>query len=182
MPPMATTASRVICRLESNRLRGLTASRHNAAKPMVFMVLRSVEEAAEQIESDHPQRALHRRGEAGEERVGEGGNDGKQRGRDARQAEPLGNPEDAPGHNGQMEAGDHQHMKGAGALKAHAQGMGEIGAVACNHGGEHDGVVGRKAQRWGQTAHGCGQGQQAGAGGVLQFAYATGERLTGWLT
>ena len=25
------------------------------------------------------------------------------------------------GHDGQMEAGDHQHVKGAGALKAHAQ-------------------------------------------------------------
>ena len=38
---MATTASSVICRLESKRLRGLTASRHSAAKPMVFMGLRS---------------------------------------------------------------------------------------------------------------------------------------------
>ena len=38
---MATTASSVICKLESNRLRGLKASRQSAAKPMVFSGLRS---------------------------------------------------------------------------------------------------------------------------------------------
>ena len=32
-------------------------------------------------------------------------------------------------------------MKGAGALKAHAQRMGQVGAVAGNDGGQHDGVV-----------------------------------------
>ncbi len=41
MPPMETTASSVIWKLESKRLRGLKASRQSAAKPMVFRTLRS---------------------------------------------------------------------------------------------------------------------------------------------
>ncbi len=57
----------------------------------------------------------------------------------------------------------HQHVKGAGALKAHAQGMGEISAVAGDHGGQHDGVVLGEAQRVRQPPHGRGQGQQARA-------------------
>jgi len=41
-----------------------------------------------------------------------------------------------------MEAGDDQHVKGAGALKADAKSMVEVGAVAGDHGGEHDCVFG----------------------------------------
>ena len=62
-------------------------------------------------------------------------------GRDAGKAKAARHPEDAAGHDGQVKAGDHQHVKGAGALKAHAQRMGEVGAVAGDHGGQHDGVV-----------------------------------------
>ena len=76
-----------------------------------------------------------------------------------------------------MKARDDQHVKGAGALKAHAQRMGQIGAVAGDHGGQHDGVVLAEAQRRGQAAHGGGQGQQARAGGVLQSADAAGEKV-----
>ena len=76
-------------------------------------------------------------------------------------AQAARNPEDASGHNGQMKARDHQHVKGAGALKAHAQRMGQVGAVAGDHGGQHDGVVLGEAQRRGQPASWRGQGQQA---------------------
>ena len=101
----------------------------------------AVKQAAEQIESDHPQRALHGRGEAGEERVGEGSDDGEERCGDARETQAAREPEDASGDDGEMKAGDDQHVKGAGALKAYAQGVGEIGAVSGDHGGQHDGVV-----------------------------------------
>jgi hypothetical protein len=67
-------------------------------------------------------------------------------------------------------------VKGAGALKAGAQGVGEVGAVAGDHGGEHDGVVGVR-RRGGQAAHGGGEGQDAGAGGVLKGADAAGEEV-----
>jgi hypothetical protein len=51
--------------------------------------------------------------------------------------QPARQPEDAAGHNGQMKAGDHQHVKGAGALKAHAQRVRQVGAVAGDHRGQH---------------------------------------------
>jgi len=81
-----------------------------------------------------------------------------------------------PADDGQMKARDYQHMKGTGAFKAHAQRMAEVGAVAGDHGGQHDGVVLSEAQRAGQAAHGGGQGHQAGAGGVLPPADAAGEK------
>ena len=112
-------------------------------------------------------------------RVGERGQNGDECGRDAGKAQAARKPEEAAGHDGQVEAGDHQHMEGAGALKAHAQRVGQEGAVAGDHGGQHDGVVLRKAQGSGQAAHGRGQSQQAGARGVLHAADAAGEKEAG---
>ena len=142
----------------------------------VQSVALAVDETAKQVKGDHPEGALDRRGEAGKERVGERGKNRKQRGRDARQPEPLCDPEEAAGHDGQVKARDHQHMKRAGALKAHAQLVGQEGAVAGDHGGQHDGVFLGEAQRNGQAAHGSGQGQQAGARGALQADQAAGEK------
>ncbi len=139
----------------------------------------AIKQTAEQVERDHPQRALHRRGESGEERVAEGSKNGEERGRNAGETQAAREPEDASGDDGEMKAGDHQHVKGAGALKAHAQGMSEVGAVAGDHGGQHDGVVLAEAQGSGQTAHGRGQGQQAGARGMLPAADSAGEESAG---
>ena len=139
----------------------------------------AVEKTAEQIEGDHPERALDGRGEAGEERVGEGAEDGEECGRDAREAEAAGDPEQAAGDDGEMEAGDDEHMKGAGALEADAERVGEKGAVAGDHGGEHDGVVGREAKGGRQAAHSDGKGQEALGGGVLPTTDAAGERGCG---
>jgi hypothetical protein len=66
-------------------------------------------------------------------------------------------------------------MKGAGALKAHAQRMSQIGAVAGDHRGQHDGIVLGKSQGRGQAAHGRGQSQKAATGCVLQSAYPAEE-------
>ncbi len=104
-----------------------------------------------------------------------------ERGRNARKAQAARDPKQEAGHDGQVKARDHQHVEGAGALKAHAQRVGQVGAVAGDHGGQHDGVVLREAQGGRQAAHGCGQGQQAGAGGVLQAADAAGEKKAGIL-
>ncbi len=57
--------------------------------------------------------------------------------------------------------------------------MGEVSAVAGDHGSQHDGVVLGEAQGRGQTAHGRRQGQEARAGGVLQTAQAAGEEKAG---
>ena len=46
-----------------------------------------------------------------------------------------------------MEARNHEHVKRAGALKAHAQRMRQVSAVAGHHRGQHDGVVLAEAQR-----------------------------------
>ena len=170
MPAMATTASSVICRPASKRLRGLSGEQAERGKADgVQGAALAIDEAAEQIEGDHPQRALHGRGEAGEERVGERRGDGDERGGHARQAHAAREPEMQRSDDGQMEAGDDEHVEGAGALEADAERAGEIGAVAGDHGGEHDGVVGGEAQRRRQAAHGCGQCEQARGDGVLQM-------------
>jgi hypothetical protein len=88
----------------------------------------------------------------------------------------LRDPEDESGNDGEVEAGDHQHVKGAGALKADAQGVGKVSAVAGDHGGEHDGVVLSEAEGRGQAAHGGGQGEQARAGGMLEGGDAAGKK------
>ena len=106
----------------------------------------AVEEPGEQVEGDHPEGTLDGGGEAGEEGVGEGREDGEEGGRDAGEAQAVGEPEDASGDDGEVKAGDYEHVKGARALKAGAQGMGEVGAVAGDHGGEHDGVVGGETE------------------------------------
>ena len=53
--------------------------------------------------------------------------------------------------------------------------MGEVGAVAGDHGGQHDCVVRGEAQRRGQTAHGRGQRQQVRTGSLLKGVNAAGE-------
>ena len=127
------------CVEETARTEGQQAQRGESDG--VHHVALAVEEPAKQIESDHPERALDRRGKTSEECVGERGQYGGERGRDAGKAKAARNPKQAASHDGQVKARDHQHVKGAGALKAHAQRMGEVGAVAGDHGGEHDGVV-----------------------------------------
>ena len=74
-----------------------------------------------------------------------------------------------------MKAADHKHVKRTSALEANAEGMREVGTVAGDHGGEHDGVVWCEAQGRRQAAHGGGQGKKAGTGGVLQGADAAAE-------
>ena len=89
-PAMATTASSVICRLESKRLRGLTTSQAQRGKPDgVQRTALAVQQPPQQIERHHPERALHRRGKTGEERVGKRGGDGEKRGGNARQPSRL---------------------------------------------------------------------------------------------
>ena len=139
----------------------------------------AIEKAAEQVEGDHPKRALDGRSEAGEERVAEGGQDGEERGRDARQAQAAGEPEDASGDDGEVKAGDDQHVEGAGALEADAESVGEVSAVAGDHGGEHDGVVLGEAQGSRQAAHGGGKGQKVGTGYLLEGVDAAGEGVSG---
>jgi len=93
--------------------------------------------------------------------VTEGCGDGEQCSWHARDAQPLGYPEDTRGDDSQMEAGDDQHVEGAGALKSDAQGVGQVSAVSGDHGGNHHGVVRRETQRRGQAAHGRWQSQQS---------------------
>ena len=62
----------------------------------------------------------------------------------------------AAGNNGKMKTRDHQHVKRAGALKADAQRMRQVGAVAGNHRGQHDGVVRRSGEGRRQASHRAG--------------------------
>ena len=85
-------------------------------------------------------------------------------------AQPLCDPENAPGDDGQMKARDHKHVKRAGALKPRSQRMREISAIAGHHCGQHDGVVLAEAKRARQLSHRGGQCQQACSDGVLRIA------------
>ena len=86
---------------------------------------------------------------------------------------------DACGDDGEVEAGDNQHVKGAGALKADAERMREVSAVSRDHGGEHHGVVRRETKRSREPAHGGGKSEQARGCGVLPDAETAGERRFG---
>jgi len=64
----------------------------------------AIKDAADEVERDHPERALHGCGEAGEEGVGEGREQGEECCRDAGQTESAGEPEDASGDDGEVKA------------------------------------------------------------------------------
>jgi hypothetical protein len=86
-------------------------------------------------------------------RIGERTGKREQRGRYSRHAQLPREPEDAAGDDGEMEARNHEHVKGAGALEADAQILVEVSAVAGHHGGEHGGVIRAEAQHGRQALH-----------------------------
>ena len=141
------------------------------------------DEAAEQVEGDHPEGTLYRLAEAGENRVGEGGGDGEERGREPREPDALGEPEDDSGEDGEMEAGDDEQMEGTGALEADAGALLKPFAVAGNHGGEHGGVLGGEGQECRETRFlaggrawaALGEGHDSFAAGLLEGLETTGE-------
>ncbi len=55
----------------------------------------------------------------------------------AGQPQQGGQAEDACSEDSQVHAGDDQQMKGAGAFKAHAGLVIQVGAVAKDHGAQH---------------------------------------------
>ena len=93
----------------------------------------AIQQPADQVHRDHPERALHRRREAREQRVGERCGDGGQRGCNIGQAHSSSNPEDASGDNRQMKPRHHEHMKRPRPLKACTHGTGEECAVSGGH-------------------------------------------------
>ena len=95
------------------------------------------EQAREQIEGHHPEGALHRFAESGEQCVAEGARDGHRRRPDAGQPQQGSQGEDACSEDSQVHAGDDQQMKGAGAFKAHAGLVFQVGAVTQDHGAQH---------------------------------------------
>ena len=136
------------------------------------------QEAAGEVEGDHPEGALHGLAEAGEDGIGERGGYGEHGGRKAREANSLGEPEDDAGEDGEMEAGDDEEMEGAGAFEADAGAALEPGAVAGNHGGEHRGVFGGEAEEFGEPAGRCvgvGELHDLFAGGLLEGFQAAGQ-------
>ena len=137
------------------------------------------DQAAEQVERDHPERALHWLAEAGEDGVGEGGGDSEQRGPETGQVDAAGEPEDDSGEDGEMQAGDDEEVEGAGAFKANAGAALEPGAVAGDHGGEHGGVFGGEAEKCWEPVRGIwigiGEGHDSFAGGLLQGFQLAGQ-------
>jgi hypothetical protein len=63
----------------------------------------AIDQPTQQIKRHHPQRALHRRGKSGEQRIGKRRHDSQNGRRHARHPQPPGDPEDARGHNRQVE-------------------------------------------------------------------------------
>ncbi len=99
------------------------------------------EQAREQIERHHPEGALHRFAEAGEQCVAEGARDGHGRRPNAGQPQQRSQGEDASREDRQVHAGDDQQMKGAGAFKAHSGLVIQVGAVTKDHGAQHARVL-----------------------------------------
>jgi hypothetical protein len=68
-----------------------------------------------------------------------------------------------------VHAGDDEQVEGTGALEADAEAVTEEGAVAGKHGGEHRGVVVRKAENPGDSRGDglVGEANEAFAGDLL---------------
>ena len=77
--------------------------------------------------------------------------------------------EDATGEDCQVHAGDHQQMKGAGAFKAHAGLVIQVGAVTKDHGAQHArvGVAKQQPSRQARCGGRAGEVDQALAAGLL---------------
>ena len=139
----------------------------------------AVEPAGDEVDGRHEQGALGGDGEAGELGVGEGDEDGDEDGGAFGEAEAAEEPEEGGGEQGDVQAGDDEEVEGSGALEGEAEGVGEVGAVAEEHGVEHGGVFGGEAQSGGKVAAGVrrGEGLEAVGGPGLRGEDAAAE---GW--
>ena len=83
------------------------------------------EQTGDQEDGGHQQGALDRHAEAGEQRVGGDEGEGEHGCGDFAEAQAAGEPEEEPGEQRDVHAGDDEEVEGAGALEAEAQGVGE---------------------------------------------------------
>ena len=163
--------------------RGVDGQHHEGGKsdgvePMAF----SPQHAAAKVKRDHPESALNRLAEAGEERIDERKANGRAGCRVARQAEAAGDPKCQTGKDGEVHPGNDEKVERAGALEADAQAMTEEAAVAGKHGGEHGGVVVREAEgpRNPRRNRLAGEADEALAGRLLDGMQAAGEQSAGF--
>ena len=122
----------------------------------------AVEPAGDEVDGRHDEGALGGDAEAGELGVGEGDEDGEEDGGAFAEAEAAEEPEEAAGEQSDVQAGDDEEVEGSGALEGVAQGVGEVGAVAEEHGVEHGGVFGGEAERGGEMAVGARSRRRTG--------------------
>ena len=115
----------------------------------------AVEPAGDEVDRGHGEGTLAGNAEAGELSVGEGSEDGEDDGWAFGKADTSQEPEKPGGYQGDMQAGDDEEVEGSGALEGLAQGVGEMGAVAKEHGVEHGGVFGGEAGKVGEDAVGA---------------------------
>jgi len=119
----------------------------------------AIEPAGDEVDGGHDEGALGGDAEAGELGVREGGGDGEEDCEALREAEAAEEPEEASGEQRDVKAGDDEEVEGSGALEGFAEGAGEVGAVAEEHGVEHGGVFWREADGGGEMADGRGGGE-----------------------
>ncbi len=76
------------------------------------------EQAGDEEDGGHQQRALHGDAEAGEQRVGEGQGEREQRREAFAEMQAAGEPEEQAGEQRDVHSGDDEEVEGAGALEA----------------------------------------------------------------
>ena len=135
------------------------------------------EQAADEVEGDHPEGPLHGMAEAGEESVGEGERNGDERRPHAREVQPAGDPEDDSGEDCEMQAGHNEQVKRAGALETDAGAVLEPCAVAGDHGSEHGCVfvVDAEECRKAEVVWVSSEIDEARAGGLLEGMQPAGK-------
>src|SRR6202042_3621172 len=128
----------------------------------------TIEQSADEIERQHGKGALHGLAETGKERIGERQYESDAGERETADVETAADAEEECGEDAEVEARDHEQVKGAGALERRSQIGSEIRAVSGDHGGKHgrvfmaEGEPGRQCMRkravreLHQAAAGCG--------------------------
>ena len=97
-------------------------------------------QAGQQVERDHPHRALNRRPVFHQQQVEDQGREGDEGGDRLAPRSAPHQPEDKKSDHGGVQAGDHQHVVGAAPAEGLLLAVGEEAAVAEQHGAE-DGVA-----------------------------------------
>ena len=96
--------------------------------------------AGGEVKQNHPESALYGLSEAGEDGIAKRNGSGYRKRCTSSGAETLRSGEDQGCDEADVQAGDDEHVEGAGAFEAEAFAPLEIAAIAGDHGGDHASV------------------------------------------